>query len=365
MALIFPLSKGVSIKLLKKMGVFDRELSYLVGLAKELKCPLILLDNGYAPEVFRTSRIDGDRYMIISLGSRLNFFSMIRLVFALIYLAKLENKIVRVNQLTGAPLGLLVAIVLRCKFILRMGYSPQITHKVGFLVVLRNMIFDFLLLASTQKAFLILVTTDKIKTLIEKKWYFRVKHKIHIVPNYVPDYFFAYKGKKKKNIQTSFVFVGRLSPEKRVLELISSFKGLESSLTIVGDGPLKQQVSDDCKCCENISYVGSVKNETLPSIVSRADFIILPSFYEGHPKVISEAAALGVSSVLSFEVASLFPEAIQFSLVLPKDENDWSRFFDSVDASQASALKNSCLSFSRELNQKSIIQKEANLIQKY
>jgi glycosyltransferase involved in cell wall biosynthesis len=101
-----------------------------------------------------------------------------------------------------------------------------------------------------------------------------------------------------------FLFVGRLSPEKRVKELVETWAGIMSDeavppkirLVIVGGGPeaaaLKQAVAE-------LGLAGSVtltgpKDDLLP-YYRAADVFILPSIYEGLSNSMLEAMACGVA----------------------------------------------------------------------
>lgn len=100
-----------------------------------------------------------------------------------------------------------------------------------------------------------------------------------------------------------FVTVGRLSPEKNHARLIEAFARVhrehpESSLVIVGDGPLRPQVQallDRLGLHGMVSLVGLQPNPW--AIMSRCQAFVLSSDYEGQPMVILEARALGLPVV--------------------------------------------------------------------
>jgi len=96
--------------------------------------------------------------------------------------------------------------------------------------------------------------------------------------------------------EESIVYVGRLSAEKGVGTLIDAVKGLDVRLTIVGDGPLMQELTQKVKGehIHNVSFLGYKKSDELQDIIRRSMFVILPSeCYENNPRVIIEAFALG------------------------------------------------------------------------
>lgn len=94
------------------------------------------------------------------------------------------------------------------------------------------------------------------------------------------------------------IFVGALIPRKNIVELVhvaQKFRGI--SLLVCGDGPEKSRVIEKVADGPNVKYVGKVKSVT--KLIAECDFLILPSFSEGFPMVILEAASLGKISLLS------------------------------------------------------------------
>ena len=84
------------------------------------------------------------------------------------------------------------------------------------------------------------------------------------------------------------LFVGRLSPEKGILELVQAAGGMK--LTVAGDGPLRERVPE---------ALGFVPHHELPPLYERAAVVAVPSHREGFGVVCAEAMAYGRPVVAS------------------------------------------------------------------
>jgi colanic acid/amylovoran biosynthesis glycosyltransferase len=140
--------------------------------------------------------------------------------------------------------------------------------------------------------------------------------KIHVVRCGVDDYFF---GQPTTLIpeEPNLVCVGRLCEQKGQLLLIEAInqlkvEGLNCNLTLVGDGPLRNQIE------ALIQHYGLEKQVTITGWASAAEVqkcilnsraLVLPSFAEGLPVVIMEALALN-RPVISTYVAGI-PELVK------------------------------------------------------
>lgn len=99
----------------------------------------------------------------------------------------------------------------------------------------------------------------------------------------------------------NILFVGRLTPEKGVLELLETYKTLKQhfpslKLTMIGDGPLKDKALSAGAEVSVVPYVGIHKE------YQKADIFVLPSkdtntWHEQFGMVLVEAAACGLPIV--------------------------------------------------------------------
>lgn len=115
----------------------------------------------------------------------------------------------------------------------------------------------------------------------------------------VPLFSKVLKEESDKEFPRSFLFVGRLVERKGINELIMAFKKLKKetgtnwSLTIVGNGPLKEEIAQH----EEIDLRDFVQPEELPDLMKAHGAFVLPSTIEPWGVVIHEAVAAGMPIV--------------------------------------------------------------------
>ncbi|MGO2083616.1 CDP-glycerol glycerophosphotransferase family protein [Vagococcus sp.] len=101
------------------------------------------------------------------------------------------------------------------------------------------------------------------------------------------------------HLETNFVTMGRLSPEKNQIMLVEAFaeyykeKG-QGRLYLIGSGPeeekLREKVAEE-QLEEQVIFTGQMSNPF--GFIAKCDIFMLTSFYEGQPMVLLEAMTLG------------------------------------------------------------------------
>jgi glycosyltransferase involved in cell wall biosynthesis len=92
------------------------------------------------------------------------------------------------------------------------------------------------------------------------------------------------------------LFVGRLSEEKGIATILTTWSQLRRSipLKVVGDGPLRAEVERAAKEIQEVEYLGSKSPEDVAAQMAGAAFLIFPSIcYETFGRVAMEAFATG------------------------------------------------------------------------
>jgi glycosyltransferase involved in cell wall biosynthesis len=121
--------------------------------------------------------------------------------------------------------------------------------------------------------------------------------KIAVKPNAVPD--LGYQPEANGN---NVLFIGRLLVSKGIRALLAAWELLEDppSLTILGDGPLRELVEQAAGRNRHITFKGWADQATVTEEVRSARFLVLPSeWYEGNPIAGIQALAAGTPIIAS------------------------------------------------------------------
>jgi len=133
-----------------------------------------------------------------------------------------------------------------------------------------------------------------------------INEKIVYIPNGVDQVFFKSSSSVKRD-KHALLFVGRLHPQKNLINLVEAMKLLNGEnfpvkLTIVGDGPQKEEILNlikKYKLESQIKLEGSRYGSDLGRFYQSSSAFILPSFYEGQPLTILEAWASKLPVIVS------------------------------------------------------------------
>ena len=110
------------------------------------------------------------------------------------------------------------------------------------------------------------------------------------------------------------LYVGRLSKEKGILNLIEAFSSLQNKkLYIAGDGPEKEKIEKiikDRHLEENIKLLGYLNQNQVKEYIRKSRFVVVPSiWYENCPYSVLETLAIG-KPVIGANIAGI-PELVQ------------------------------------------------------
>ncbi len=100
------------------------------------------------------------------------------------------------------------------------------------------------------------------------------------------------------------LFVGRLSPEKGLRNLLAAWERLDGRLPlrVVGGEPLRTELEPETKQrgVSGVKFLGRLESPRVLAEMKRARFLVFPSeWYEGLPLTVAEAFACGVPVIAS------------------------------------------------------------------
>lgn len=211
-----------------------------------------------------------------------------------------RTDILKTNQILGSEIPVWLKKKLGKKLVVRCGYLfSYMTRKqtddenvIEAAVTLEKNAFE--------NADMGIVTTSWQRDLVVDN-YNVDPDKIRVIPNYVVTDVFSPDPSAEKKFD--LVFVGRPDEQKNIAGLLEALKRLkrekrEVSLLMVGsccdDKAIRERVERDGL---NVTFMGSVPNFKLPVFLNQGRVFILPSYYEGHPKVLLEAMSCGLACI--------------------------------------------------------------------
>lgn len=96
--------------------------------------------------------------------------------------------------------------------------------------------------------------------------------------------------------ERSIACLGRLSAEKGLPTMLEAVKGLDVTLKLIGDGPLRAALEGKCRKegIGNVEFLGFTQGHKLQSALKAAMFTVIASeCYENNPRSVIESFALG------------------------------------------------------------------------
>ncbi len=305
MNLLLTFTLNTSLEDWDKIGILDREILIYKRFSR-LGINISFLTYGNNSDLNYSNIIKG--IDIIPVKEKLNLY---RLVFFKILLFPLFNyslfkrkDIIKTNQMGGSWITWLLKILFRKKLIIRCGYELFKNELYQYRKIKKKglnfrLIFLFFReYISYRIADCIMITNKFDKNFIIEHFKINSK-KIYILPNFIDISLFRPIPTKRK--EKIILFIGRLKEEKNLANLIESFKYLENySLDIIGEGSQKPSLKvliEKLALQSRIRFLGSFPNSEIPKILNQYHLFILPSLWEGNPKVLLEAMSCGIACI--------------------------------------------------------------------
>ena len=296
MKVILFLTYGNSLETWEKAGILERELELYFRQIEKFDLELSIISYGKAGEIRYRERYPQVRILF-------NRFSLPTRVFAklvpfLFFKSLDQADIFKTNQMLGAHVASVCASRFSKPLYVRQGYSlvESESRKWG---------------ASSAQARRALIYEKKIAergahfafpaTRMAQE--FKQRHpktigKISVLPNYVVEEVWspAFEAQRRSR-SFRLAFMGKFTRQKNLPELIDACDGLDVELELIGAGDLarsiERQVAEQSQPLV-ISLAGRLPQTEACKRLRACSCFILPSIYEGQPKALLEAMALGM-----------------------------------------------------------------------
>jgi glycosyltransferase involved in cell wall biosynthesis len=196
------------------------------------------------------------------------------------------------NQMFGAWVPLMAKFLTGKKFLVRCGYELHEGMVEEKLPLWKRMMAYGLSLLTYHGGHHIILTSEHMAKIVHKR--FRVnKNKISVFPNFIDTELFR-PIPSTETYPERVLIVGRLHIQKNLKNLIRACKKANVGLDIVGQGDMKAELESLAKEIDaDVNFLGRLANDALPETINRYPIFILPSIWEGNPKVLLEAMSCG------------------------------------------------------------------------
>ena len=293
MRLTLFMTRGMSLRRWDEGGIFERELA----LYRRLQAHGIevgIVTYGTSDERQYVSRIPGMRILCNRWGLPEHWYERVLPVVHGPWLR--GSHVLKTNQIDGALVAMRSAQVWRKPLIARCGYMWSEFRRRGegkdSSGARQAAAVEARVFSAARR---VVVTTrsmaDDVAERIEA-----VASRIVVIPNFVDTDLFCPSPKMEK--ETDTLYVGRLAAQKNIDGLCQAFLSGDFSLTVVGDGPERERVTEaHFRMPQRLNWFDHLANTDLPEKMAKARLFVLPSHYEGHPKSLIEAMAAGMAVI--------------------------------------------------------------------
>jgi glycosyltransferase involved in cell wall biosynthesis len=288
---------GVSAKLWNEKGLLDRE-----KLIYEKLVEKGMVDKVYWFTYGTTDKqIEGTLKKGIEIISMPTFYrsrigqAFYSFLIPIIYYRILKNvDIYKTNQMSGSWTAVIAKVIFNKKLIVRTGYTWSKFKFRTSPVGLKTLVIKLIERIACQFSNAMVMSAPHDLEYIRNSY--RLDTNIIVIPNYVDTDVF--KPRNIPKVEGSVCFIGRLTEAKNLFSLLDALVGLPYKLTIIGSGEEGERIDRYAKERNvNIEFRSNIPNSKLPEVLNKSEAFILPSHYEGTPKVLLEAMACGLPCI--------------------------------------------------------------------
>lgn len=286
-------TRGLSLETWDRIGMFEREVALYRLIAVSFGT-VYFFTYGGKKDLSYASRLPSNVVIVPKPAYiPVMFYS---LILPFIHARTLRRvSILKTNQMDGSWAAVIAKKLYGGKLIIRCGYEWLQFVELARRGWMKRIIAYAVERFAYNNADSIVVTSVGARDFIVDRFGIDVAA-ITIIPNYVNTDFFAPRNGIKHT--RSVITVGRLESQKNLLVLVEAMKGLDATLVIVGEGSQRNAIGESAQV-HGVSVVlkGNISQKEIVDELNKNEVFILPSIYEGHPKTLLEAMAVGMPCI--------------------------------------------------------------------
>ena len=194
--------------------------------------------------------------------------------------------IYKTNQMFGSWAGVIASRMYKKPLLIRTGYTWSL-FKLRDKKITGYWLASILEKISYGNADIAVVASPHDADYIRSRYKISAP-RIKVVPQYIDTDIFSPSDTEK--YIDRLVFVGRLTKQKNLGNLVRALEGSSLKLDIYGSGELRGELEALAKDLNvEVSFMGNIPNSEVFRVLNRYHVFILPSLYEGSPKSLLEA----------------------------------------------------------------------------
>jgi len=297
-------TRGVSLKQWLDSGLFDREvLIYLHHLNSHQFDEIVWLTYGTSDaDAARALRAQGrlpERIRVVPMPA---WFSKFRRGASLIYSLVMpfivrrdlaRCNVFKTNQMDGALAAVLASRLFNRPLYIRTGYTlsvfvdrihPRNPLRRAFAWMTEQIAFRFCAAASVSSQY-------------DRDYVVRRYALPGAPPAVIGNFIDVQRFSPRPSVvaRERMVFVGRFSAQKNLEAAIRASNSVGVGLDVIGDGPDRVKLQSLAEALDaDIQWLGLLPNDALPDVLASYRYFLLPSLWEGMPKALLEAMAVGM-----------------------------------------------------------------------
>ena len=287
-------SNNTSLEEWYKNGFLNREVNYYKKLSNQ-NIRVTFFTYGNKKDLKFKKKLNPIR--IIPLYSKFYFpnitflKSILNLFLPLFFKNEIKQMdIIKSNQVWGSMVPCIIKFFFKIPFYIRSGWEPSFKPK-DFDIPKFKILFIFInSLICYNYADFILVSSNKLKKFVEKK--FKIKKKILTLENHIDLKIF--KPIKIKKVLNQVLMISRVTKQKNIELLINALS--QTNIKVIHIGPItsskKKKLIELAKNKKmQIKFLGKKNNDQLPYYYNKSRAYVICSKVEGNPKSLLEAMA--------------------------------------------------------------------------